>query len=195
MSPVGNPSALEFHDTSYMYDAGSHVQPLYTNAPKVSTQKRPHYTVLDSFEPAPQWKKARNRSIPNQPSRNNSFLTESVLPTHPENAPRVAPHNQPQATGAWPGDTSLMTESVVPKGAGKGKNWKGKRPTMLGSYVDLAKAESRKRKSVAEKSYDHEVSQYYKYMHILCHDFSTYCMCILPSPLIPDTFQLWIACS
>ena len=158
MSPIGDPSALEFHDTSY--DAGSHFRSLYTNAPKVSTQKLPHYTALDSFGPAPPWKKSKSRGIPNQSSRNNCFWTESVLPTHPKDAPRAAPHNQLQAAGARLGDSLLMTESVVPEGAGKGRKGKEKRPTMFGTYVDLAKAENRKRKSAAEKSYDHEVSQF-----------------------------------
>lgn len=84
MSPISKPSALDLHDTTCDTQLSSLLTT--THGPRVSTQKLPHHTMLNSFGPPPQQKKSgfdKTREYINPPTDSTSLWTESVFPRGP----------------------------------------------------------------------------------------------------------------
>ena len=138
MSPIGHPSTLDF------LDASTSSISLYEDQPKVSTQKLPRHTILDSFGPPNGRKKKRhNYQVLSESaeslketlnsSLSTSCLTESVFPAH-----KKPPTHQPNSWSQWTEQNKRKHQSqariermVTSKGA----------------------------RNICDKSYDHEVRE------------------------------------
>ena len=143
MSPIGHPSDLDF------LDASSSSLSLYEELPKVSTQKVPHLTVLDSFGPPITGEKRNeklSRGPPGESPKGNlnasstSCMTESVFP--------VRKKSQTYQSDTW----SQWTEQTVPAKRNHQAQMKMKQVT-----TSQGAHESH---SNWDKSYDHEVKQF-----------------------------------
>lgn len=152
MSPITKPSALDLHDTTCDTQLSSLLTT--TRAPRVSTQKLPHPTVLNSFGPPPQQKRSgfdNGRQCINPSTDSTSLWTESVFSKGPP----------------APFGPSHMDETL---GVEKKRFVVDRRPTAGGlsgdvfvpdrkirQHIEFPDRDTRRRSLVAKKSYDHEV--------------------------------------
>ena len=142
MSPIGHPSTLDFLDASISSFS------LYEDLPKVSTQKVPRITILDSFGP-PDGRKIKKHTHQllsesgESPKENSnaslstSCMTESVFPV------RKKPQTRQSST--W----SQWTEQTVP----------AKRKHQAQTEIKQLVA-SKGAHNIWDKSYDHEVREF-----------------------------------
>ena len=170
MSPIRKPSALEFQEAS----GGTELSSMFAirRIPRVSTQKLPHLTALNSFSPAlPQQAVVASRTRESRHDRglSSSLWTESVIP-----------RRDPEEIGNLSMASSFMNESLGPrKRFSRGEEcererpgkqpvieWLGK-PPVRGRVVHRKQGQmsgmgyldrrTNRRPLVAEKSFDHEV--------------------------------------
>ena len=171
VSPIGKPSTLEFQEATSDSDFSSVFA--VRHIPRVSTQKLPHHTALNSFHlqppPPPQKKtglpKTRESLGPTARER-ASLWTESVFPTRRGDSERI---------GNLSAESSFMNESLGPlkRSSGKEYGWK-KTEWPLGkplrerdvhreqgqlSRLEFLDRKTKRKPLVAEKSFDHEVLQ------------------------------------
>lgn len=150
MSPIGKPSALDLHDTTCDRELPS----LFTThgPPRVSTQKLPHHTVLNSFGPQKKSGFCINRPTLNPPAENTSLFTDE--PVLSRRVPTKFDHL-----------SSLLDESLglEMKGAAANRRDSTMRPSEKKleqrhmSRLDFPDRATKRRPLIAEKSYDREV--------------------------------------
>ena len=170
MSPIRKPSALEFQEVS----GGTELSSMFAirRVPRVSTQKLPHLTALNSFGPAlPQQAvvASRKRESRHDIGLSSSLWTESVIP-----------RRDPEEIGDLSMASSFMNESLGPRkrfsrreecereepGKQPVIEWPG-RPPVRGRVVHRKQGQmsgmryldrkTKRRPLVAEKSFDREV--------------------------------------
>ena len=154
MSPIGKPSALDLHDATCDRELPS----LFAThgAPRVSTQKIPHHTVLNSFGPQKKDGFCISRPTLNPPAENTSLLTDE---------PAVFSRRVP---AKFDQSSALMNESLgLEKEGFAGRQCNRRmRPSekKFGqrhvSRLDFPDRNTKRRPLIAEKSYDHEVHVY-----------------------------------
>ena len=149
MSPITKPSALDLHDTT----CDTQLSSLLTTsrAPRVSTQKLPHPTVLNSFGPPLQQKRSdfdKGRQCINPPTDSTSLWTESVFSRGPP-AP-FGPSHMNETLGL--AKKRLVVDHKPTAGGPSGNVFVPDRK--LREFPDR---DTRRRSLVAKKSYDHEV--------------------------------------
>ena len=154
MSPIGKPSALDLDGTTCDRELPS----LFTahGAPRVSTQKLPHHTVLNSFGPPSLRKKdsfCMSKPTLNQPAENMSLFTDE--PVLSRRVPTKFEHM-----------SSLLNESLGFEKKGVAANRRDSnimRPSEKKleqrhvSRLEFPDRDTKRRPLIAEKSYDHEV--------------------------------------
>ena len=197
MSPIGKPSVLDLHDSICNADLLPLLPP-YSNAPKVSTQKLPHHTALDSFGPPPLQQSTgfpKSREVPNQSMENTSLWTESII-SHKR---RIPPNAMPTSTQF--GQSLLSRESVASeRKKSEGQKYDQKpaadhplfRDRAPKRYIELPDRDTKRKKLVAEKSYDHEVRK--AFYRIVCAEvrrfhYVTVFLCAFRRPSTLVTMQ------